>query len=617
VRAARPLDRTDDVPLRVKNEATIVLGQRKLFQRLVPGAMHALIFWGFLVLFPTIVMAGIGAVDRDASFPWLGRQGWYMAMVDVFVLAVLAGIVAAVWIRKVVRPRRFAGSHLGEADLILGLIALVVLTLLGWHASRIAAGLNEWPAHASFLSNGVSNAIPSPRLLERVFVWAHVCVILTFLVYLPYSKHLHIATAAVNVFFSRTRRRGRLEPLRFDVPEAEMRFGAGTIRDLTWKEMVDAFSCTECGRCQDVCPAYNTGKLLSPKLVIMGVRDQTFAEGPNLLAGGDLTQIAGNGVPEEMIWDCVTCGACVHECPVSIEHIDHIVDLRRDLVMMQSSFPQEAQTMLRDVERVGNPWGKPQGDRATWAEGLGVRVVAEGEPAPEILYWVGCAAAYDERARAAAESTVKLLQKAGVDFAILGARESCTGDPARRMGNEYVFQAYAEQNVATLNETGVTKIVASCPHCLNSLGNEYPDFGGRYEVMHHTELLAQLLREGKLEPAKSETEITYHDSCYLARHNDIAAEPRELVAAVGTPVEMEKHGKRTFCCGAGGAHMWMEERGDAINEERVRQAAETGAETLAVACPFCTVMLDDGVRASGKQLRVVDVSTLLVESLGD
>jgi Fe-S oxidoreductase len=617
-RAARPLERTDDIPLRVKNEATIVLGQRKLFQRLIPGAMHALIFWGFLVLFPTILMAGIGAIDRGWSFPWLGRQGWYMAMVDVFILAVLLGIVVAVWIRKVVKPRRFDGSHLGEADLILFMIALVVLTLLGWHASRIAAGLNEWPAHWSFLSNAVSHLVGSgASARERIFVWAHVCVILAFLCYLPYSKHLHIATAAVNVFFSRTRRRGRLEPLRFDVPEAEMRFGAGTIRDLTWKEMVDSFSCTECGRCQDVCPAYATGKSLSPKLVIMGIRDQVFAEGPNLLAGGELSPIAGNGVPEDMIWDCVTCGACVHECPVSIEHIDHIVDLRRDLVMMQSSFPAEAESMLRDVERIGNPWGKPQGDRESWAEGLGVRVVAEGEPAPEILYWVGCAAAYDERARVAAESTVKLLQKAGVDFAILGARESCTGDPARRMGNEYVFQAYAEQNVATLNETGVTKIVASCPHCLNSLGNEYPDFGGRYEVMHHTQLLAELLRDGKLEPAKSDTAITYHDSCYLARHNDVAAEPRKLVAAVGKPVEMEKHGKNTFCCGAGGAHMWMEERGSPINEERVRQAVETGAETLAVACPFCTVMLDDGVRASGKQLRVVDLSTLLVESLDD
>jgi Fe-S oxidoreductase len=615
VRAAKPADHFDDLPLRVRNEALIVLGQRKLFQRLVPGAVHAAIFWGFLVLFPTIVMALISCVNRDWSLPWLEAQGWFMALVDVFVLSVLAGVVAAAWIRKVVRPKRFDGSHLGEANLILAMIALVVLTLLGWHASRIAAGLNEWPAHASFLSNWIANVIPAPRVLERVFVWAHVTTILVFLAYLPYSKHLHIATAAFNVFFARTRRRGRLEPLRFDLPDDEIRFGVGTVGDLTWKEMVDTFSCTECGRCQDVCPAYATGKLLSPKLLIMGLRDQLLAEGSALLAGGELSPVVGNGVPEEMVWDCVTCGACVHECPVSIEHIDHIVDLRRNLVMMDSSFPQEAESMLRDVERMGNPWGKPQGDRAAWAEGLGVRVVEEGERAPEILYWVGCAAAYDERARTAAESTVKLLQRAGVDFAILGARESCTGDPARRMGNEYVFQSYAEQNVATLNDVGVTKIVASCPHCLNTLGNEYPDFGGRYEVMHHTELLAELVRDGKLQPKASEAEITYHDSCYLARHNDVREDPRELVAAVGKPVEMARNRERTFCCGAGGAHMWMEERGGAINEERVREAAETGAETLAVACPFCTVMLDDGVRASGKQLRVVDVSTLLAESL--
>jgi Fe-S oxidoreductase len=617
VRAAQPLERTDDIPGRVRNEATIVLGQKKLLQRLLPGVVHAVIFWGFLVLFPTIVMAMLAAVNREWSLPWLGSQGWFMALVDVFILAVLAGVITAAWIRKVVRPPRFVGSHLGEADVILVMIALVVLTLLGWHASRIAAGLNEWPAQASFLSNWISRAIPSPRVSERAFDWAHVLVILTFLAYLPHSKHLHIVTAAVNVFFSRTRRRGRLEPLRFDVPDDELRLGVNTVGDLTWKEMVDSFSCTECGRCQDVCPAYATGKLLSPKLVIMGVRDQVFAEGPALLSGGELSPIVGDGVPEEMVWDCVTCGACVHECPVSIEHIDHIVDLRRDLVMMQSSFPQEAESMLRDVERVGNPWGKPQGDRAAWAEGLGVRVLEEGEPAPEILYWVGCAAAYDERARKAAESTVRLLRRAGVDFAILGAREACTGDPARRMGNEYVFQSYAEQNVATLNDAKVTKIVASCPHCLNTLGNEYPDFGGRYEVVHHTQLLAELVRDGRLSPSATGGEITYHDSCYLSRHNDVAAEPRSLVAAVGNAVEMPRRGKRTFCCGAGGAHMWMEERGKPINEERAREAAGTGADTLAVACPFCTVMLDDGVKSIGSDLRVVDVSTLLAESLDD
>ena len=615
VRAAKPLERSDDVPVRMRNEAVIVLGQRKLFQRLVPGLVHALIFWGFLVLFPTIVMAMIAAVNRNWSIPWLGAQGWFMALVDVFVIAVLAGVVAAVVIRKVVRPARFDGSHLGEADLILALITLVVLTLLCWHASRIAAGLNEWPAGDSFLANALAGAMPSPRVSERVFDWAHVLTILGFLVYVPRSKHLHMGTAAINVWYGRTRARGRLEPLSFDLPDEELRLGVGTVGDLTWKQMVDAFSCTECGRCQDVCPAYATGKVLSPKLLVMGIRDQLFAEGPSLLAGDELSPVVGNGVPEEMVWDCVTCGACVHECPVSIEHVDHIVDLRRELVMMQSSFPAEAESMLRDVERMGNPWGKPQGDRAAWAEGLGVRVVEEGEPAPEILYWVGCAAAYDERARAAAESTVKLLQHAGVDFAILGAREACTGDPARRMGNEYVFQSYAEQNVATLNEAGVTKIVASCPHCLNSLGNEYPDFGGRYQVLHHTELLAELVREGKLRPARGDGGITYHDSCYLARHNDVRAEPRELVAAVGTPVEMPRNGKRTFCCGAGGAHMWMEERGTAINEERAREAVATGAGTLAVACPFCTVMLDDGVRSLESDVRVADVSTLLAEAL--
>ena len=489
-----------------------------------------------------------------------------------------------------------------------------------WHASRISLGLNEWPADWSPISNRISGRFgggETTEVLERVFVWAHVAIILGFLAYLPYSKHLHIFTAAINVFFGRTKARGRLEPLRFDedASEADMRFGTATVADMTWKQMIDAFSCTECGRCQDACPAWATGKVLSPKLLIMGVRDQLFAEGPRALTGGDLSPIVGNGVPEEMVWDCVTCGACIQECPVEIEHVDHIVDLRRQLVMVESRFPAEAGTMLRDVERGGNPWGKPQVDRAAWADGVGVRVLEPGDPAPEVLYWVGCAASFDERARTAAESTAKLLQAAGVDFAILGPRESCTGDPARRMGNEYVFQSFAEQNVATLNEAEVTRIVASCPHCFNTLANEYPDFGGHYEVVHHTELLAELVRDGRLAPAAADTEITYHDSCYLARHNDVRAQPRELVAAVGRPVEMARSGKRTFCCGAGGAHMWMEERADAINEERVREAAETGAGTLAVACPFCTVMLDDGVRNSGRDLRVVDVATLLVESI--
>ena len=425
-------------------------------------------------------------------------------------------------------------------------------------------------------------------------------------------------TAAVNVFFGHTRPGGRLEPLRFDVPEEEMRFGAGTVPELTWKQTMDTFSCTECGRCQDVCPAFNTGKELSPKLLIMALRDQVFAEGPKLLRGEEGFEpepLVPGAVTDDVVWDCVTCGACVQECPVSIEHVDHIIDLRRHLVMVDSRFPAEAEPMLRDVERASNPWGKPQTERADWAERLGVRVIEPGDPPPDLLYWVGCAASFDERARTAAESTAKLLAAAGIDFGILGPREACTGDPARRMGNEYLFQSYAERNVKTLNDAGVTKVVASCPHCFNTIGNEYPDFGGDYEVIHHTELLAELVREGRLQPNAGEGSITYHDSCYLARHNDVLSDPRELVAAVGEPIEMERSGKRTFCCGAGGAHMWMEERAGKINEERVREAAETGAETLAVACPFCTVMLDDGVRQRGDELRVVDVSTLLAEAI--
>jgi Fe-S oxidoreductase len=584
---ASGIARDDHVPDRLRQEAVVVLGQRKLLQRLVPGLMHAFIFWAFIVLFPAIPLAMIAIVDQDAAPQW----GWYEALANVFCVLALIGVATAFFIRKVMRPRRFEGSHLGEADLILAWIASIVTTLLLYHATE-----------------------------SQVWAWVHVLLILAFLVYLPYSKHLHIATAAINVYFGRTRARGRLEPLRFDdpdVPEEDMRFGIGTVEDLTWKQMMDAMSCTECGRCQDACPAFATGKVLSPKLIVMGVRDHLFEEGPKALAAETYEgpAVVERGQLEEMVWDCVTCGACVQACPVNIEQIDHILDLRRHLVMVESRFPSEAEPMLRDVERQANPWGKPQAERAAWTEGLDVRVLEPGDPVPEYLYWVGCAASFDERARETARSTAKLLTAAGVDFAILGALEACTGDPARRMGNEFVFQAYAEQNVATLGEAGVTKIVASCPHCFNTLAHEYPDFGGNYEVVHHTELLASLVREGRLAPTASEESITYHDSCYLARHNDVRSQPRELAAAVGRPVEMERREERTFCCGAGGAHMWMEERGGAINEERVREAAETGASTLAVACPFCTVMLDDGVKSSGRDMRVVDVATLLAESI--
>ena len=625
---AAPVSRSGDVERRIGNEATIVLGQRKLLQRLGPGLIHAFIFWGFLVLAPTILIALIGFADKHSTLPWLGHQGWFAFLADIFATLVVIGCAAAAWIRKVQRPERFKGSHLGEADLILALIATIATTLLLWQACRIALGLNEWPPSAAPVSDLLSHLFghnSATRVLERVFVYLHVGTILFFLAYLPRSKHLHILSAAFNVWFGRTGPGGKLETLRFDdpdVPEDEIRFGAGTAADLNFKQVLDTFSCTECGRCQDACPAFATGKTLSPKLVIMGLRDQLFADGGALVtsrAGGgeapELASLVPGAVPEDSVWDCVTCGACVQACPVSIEHVDHIVDLRRHLVMVESSFPPESEPMLRDVERAGNPWGKAQSERADWAAELGIKVLEPGDPAPEYLYWVGCATSFDDRARRTAEATAKLLRRAGVEFAILGPREACTGDPARRIGNEYVFQAYAEQNVETLNEAGVRKIVTGCPHCFNTLGNEYPDFGGNYEVVHHSELLARLVADGRLKPERDHgLNITYHDSCYLARHNDVLAPPRELVAAVGEPVEMERHGKQTFCCGAGGAHMWMEERAKPINENRVREAAGTGAQTLAVACPFCTVMLDDGVQSAGAEMRVADVATLLDEA---
>ncbi|HEY1420877.1 MAG TPA: (Fe-S)-binding protein [Candidatus Dormibacteraeota bacterium] len=620
VRMGRPTARFDDAPRRLRAEAVVVVGQSKLLQRLVPGLVHAAIFWGFLVLLPTIVIAMIGAVDRQATLPWLGAQGWYALLVDVFASLVLIGVIAAFAIRKVQRPKRFVGSHSGEADLILALIGGIVLTLFAWHAAQIALHLNDYPASWAPVSSAIASLMSGPAIpyVERAAVWAHVLIILSFLVYLPYSKHLHIAVAAINVYFGRTRARGRLEPIDLEKPDDEIRFGSARVTDMTWKQMVDTMSCTECGRCQDVCPAYATGKALSPKLLIMAMRDQLMAEGPKTLANKAYAPptIVPNAVADDIVWDCVTCGACVRECPVGIEHIDHIIDLRRNLVMVESRFPQEAGTMLRDVDRSSNPWGKPQADRTQWADGLGVRVLQPGEAAPDVLFWVGCAPAFDERARQAAVSTAKLLLEARVDFAILGPREACTGDPARRMGDEYTYQRLAGENVATLNGASVKKIITTCPHCFNTIGNEYPDFGGRYEVVHHTDFLAGLVREGRLSPAADGRTITYHDSCYLARHNDVRSQPRELVAAVGNAVEMPRHRERTFCCGAGGARVWMEEkRGTPINHERVREAAATGADTLAVACPFCTVMLDDGVRETGANLKVIDLATLLHEAV--
>jgi Fe-S oxidoreductase len=613
VRKARPTGREGVSAERAVRELSHVLGQRKLLQKLGPGLMHAFIFWGFIVLLPTIAEAGIAIVDRGSTLPVLGHAAWFSFLSDVFATLVAVGVGMAFFIRKVLKPDRFRGSHMGEADRILLAILAIVVTLLLWNAARISMGIAEQPdaRPVANLLSGLFGTGSGTEVAERLLVWAHLLVILGFLVFLPASKHLHIFVAPANVWMTKDGPMGRLEPNRIDLdaPEEDIRFGVGTQDDLSKKQVLDLFSCTECGRCQEACPAWATGKPLSPKLLIMDLRDRVVAE-----AAGEvqIQPLVPNAVIDQVVWDCVTCGACVRECPVDIEHIDTIVDLRRNLVMAESRFPQEAAPMLRGVENQENPWGQPASARLDWAKDLSVRVLQEGDPAPEVLFWVGCAGAFDERAQKTTQSVARLLAAAGIDAAVLGPRERCTGDPARRMGHEYLFQMLAEQNVETLNGAGVTKIVASCAHCFNTLANEYPDYGGTYEVVHHTQLLADLIAEGRLSPRSPDGPVAYHDACYLGRHNGVYDAPRSLIG--DDVVEMPRHRERGFCCGAGGARMWMEEESPRINDTRFEEAAATGAETVATACPYCLVMLDDAAKGKGSEVRVVDAATLLAES---
>jgi Fe-S oxidoreductase len=595
--------------------------------------MHALIFWGFLILLTTILEALGQAISLDFVLPLIGRSAWLGLLQDLFAAGVLVGLVIAVAIRVAQRPERFIGSHMIEAYRILGLIFWIIVTLFGLNAARIANALAESPTEWTPVSTALSHLFTwmSPgweRFLVWAFLWAHVAIVLGFLVYLGYSKHLHIITAAGNVFFASTKPRGAITPLRIDMEALEagtQSLGAETITDLTRKELLDLTACTECGRCQSACPAWNTGKPLSPKLLVMNLRDHLFEAGPELLsarADGSEPErhaLVPDVVDDEVVWACTTCGACVQECPVDIEHIDTIVDLRRHLVMGESRFPAEAGALLRNLEGQGNPWGIPQGQRASWADGLDVPVV--NGSAPEYLYWVGCAGSFDDRAKKISRAVAELLQQAGVSFAILGPREMCTGDPARRIGNEYLFQTLAEQNVETMNGVGVTKIVANCPHCFNTLRNEYPEYGGRYQVVHHTELLDELIASGRLKPTEEiRSRVAYHDPCYLGRHNDIYDPPRDVLGRVPgvEAIELPRHRERGFCCGAGGARMWMEERiGKRVNQERMDEAASTEADTVGVACPYCLIMLDDGARARGDETQVLDVAQVVRRSIGD
>jgi Fe-S oxidoreductase len=651
----------------LKTQLTEVFGQRKLLKWSVPGAAHALTFWGFIILLLTVIEAYGDLFSRTFAIPGIGHWAAIGFLEDLFSVAVLAGIVTFTAIRlrndphKIGRKSRFAGSHLSAAWITLGMIFLVILTLLIYRGAQQNAGTFPYP-HAWAFASWVVAQILHPlgvgvnSVLETTFILAQLAVVLAFLVFVTYSKHLHIFLAPLNVLFSRRPNGlGPLEPMRsngtvLDFEEADPDtdvFGLGKIEDFTWKGLLDMATCTECGRCQSQCPAWATGKPLSPKQVILDLRDHAFAKAPFILAASDeeraklpadvlaeaerplVGTLEENGVIDpDVLWSCTNCGACVEECPVDIEHIDHIDGMRRHQVLVESSFPQEAATMLNNLERRGNPWGMAEDRRADWITELDFEVpVVDGRIPDDVeyLYWVGCAGALEDRAKKATKAIAELLHTAGVKFAVLGPMEACTGDPARRLGNEFVFQMLAQQNVETLNEAGAKKIVASCPHCFNTIGREYPQLGGNYEVIHHTQLLARLVEEGKLTPVNTVDEkVTYHDPCFLGRHNKVYTPPREIIDAVpGTRAEeMHRCKGKGFCCGAGGARMWLEERiGKRINTERIDEALALDPDTVSTACPYCMVMLGDAVnakKAAGEAkdtLEVIDVAQLLVRSV--
>jgi Fe-S oxidoreductase len=669
-------DRVENVTKRlgqaVRTELVEVFGQKKLLKWSIPGAAHFFVFWAFLILASVYLEAYGSLFDSDFHIPLIGTWPILGFAQDFIALMAFFGIVAFAVIRlrnspeRLGRKSRFKGSHLGGAWLVLFMIFNVLWSMFLFRGSAVNAGTFPYKSGA-FVSRGVGHLL-SPLghhtndVLEHVGLLIHIGVMLTFLIIVLNSKHLHIFIAPLNVLFGRRPvALGAVVPMmndgkpldfeNLDDMDEDTVMGVGKVEDFTWKGMLDFATCTECGRCQSQCPAWNTEKPLSPKMLILELRDHAMAKAPYLLASEEERANLPDEVKAEaerplvgdesmygvidpdVLWSCTSCGACVQQCPVDIEHVDHIIDMRRYQVLVESNFPSELNALFKGLENKGNPWNMAPNARMDWAKNLDFEIKQVGVDVEDLsevewLFWVGCAGAYEDRAKKTTQAVAELLHLAGVDFAVLGDGETCTGDPARRSGNEFVFQQLAMQNAEVLKETKATKVVSTCAHCFNTLKNEYAAFGVELEVVHHTQLLNRLVREGRLTPvpdsAAPKRAITYHDPCFLGRHNQVYSPPRELLEIIpGAEFkEMDRTKERSFCCGAGGARMWMEENiGERINMNRTTEAVGTGADQIAVACPFCRVMLSDGLtslQAGGQardEVEVLDVAQLLLASV--
>ncbi|MCI0387944.1 MAG: (Fe-S)-binding protein [Acidobacteria bacterium] len=600
------------------------LGQRRTIREKYAGFFHTFIYAGFIIL---TVATTVVMLDYDFGLSIM-RGAFYLYfqsfIVDVFGALVLVGVGVAAVRRLVIKPGKLV--YTGEASLILAAIFLIALTgflIEGW---RIAATSDPWGAWSPFgyLVARASQSLMSVDAMKTAHLitwWAHAILVFGFIAWAPYTKMVHALTGPLNIYTARLAPGGAsLKPIDFDkLAETGEPMGVKTLAGFTWKDLLDLDACTECGRCTSVCPANAAGKSLSPRDIILDLRNFARSDGDSAFTAPIV--IAVPATSAERLWQCTTCGACMEACPVFIEQMPKIVDLRRYLVMEESDFPDTMQEAITSLESRGHPFRGTQSSRVDWADGLNVKTVAEA-PDAEVLLWVGCGGALIERNQKVVRATAQLLEKAGVKFAILGREEKCTGDPARRIGNEFLFQMMARENVETLNGYGVKKIVTSCPHCFNTFRNEYPQFGGGYEVYHHSEFLAGLVNEGRLTPVeKTEQKITYHDPCYLGRHNGVFDAPRRLVQLSSrSTVEMKQSREQGFCCGGGGGMSFVEEPKDKrVNQERARQALETGADVVAVGCPFCMTMMEDGVNArrGERDVKVMDVAELLWQSVRD